>query len=189
MRNKVFLWFCIASFFCWLLPFVVRIFFIDFTEINIEQAENQHHTINIMDKITLSISKNDKYETFTLIFINNLKGCILNIVGGVMLGLVTLINLIYNGFFSADIFVNSYKAGISIESILKVTLPHSFELIALWLSGAVGFYIAWEIIQFMRGKEKFTSPFYKNVGIYSLIIFVIILSAAYVETYISTSIK
>jgi uncharacterized membrane protein SpoIIM required for sporulation len=70
---------------------------------------------------------------------------------------------------------------------LKVTLPHSFELIGFWLSGAIGFYITWDIIQFMRGKGTFTSHFYKRTGVYSLAVFFIILAAAYVEAYISTS--
>jgi uncharacterized membrane protein SpoIIM required for sporulation len=70
---------------------------------------------------------------------------------------------------------------------LKVTLPHSFELIGFWLSGTIGFYITWNIIQLMRGKESFTIRFYKKVGFYSLAVFFIILAAAYVEAYISTS--
>lgn len=98
-----------------------------------------------------------------------------------------MFNLLCNGFFIADIFVLSYKSGLSIESILKVTLPHSFELIGFWLSGAIGFCIAWNIIQFMRGTGSVTVYFYKRVGISSLAVFFIILAAAYVEVYISTS--
>jgi len=135
------------------------------------------------------MSEDDKQKVFVLIGMNNLKGCILNITGGVMLGLGTLLNLVYNGFFSADMFANSYKAGLSIETIFKITLPHSFELIGLWLSGAIGFYIAWNLIQFMSGKGRLTSKFYKTVGLYSLITFILIISAAYVEAYISTQIK
>lgn len=110
----------------------------------------------------------------------------LNILGGVFLGLGTLLNLMLNGFLFADICVSSYEAGMSIPIILKLTLPHSFELIGFWLSGGIGFYIAWLIICFMRGKESFTSKSYKLIGIYSVIVFLIILSAAYVEAFIST---
>jgi uncharacterized membrane protein SpoIIM required for sporulation len=164
----------------------VRIFFIEIPDINVEQKEKQ--TLNTMTEIIHLLDENDKNGAFVEIFKNNLTGCILNIVGGVMLGVGTLFSLLFNGFFSADIFVSSYKAGVSISSILKVTLPHSFELIGFWLSGAIGFYIAWNIIQFMRGKDSFSIRFYKQIGIGSLIVFLIILSAAYIEAYISTSI-
>lgn len=140
-----------------------------------------------MTKSVILLADGKKGEAFAVIFKNNIRVCIINGAYGVLFGLGTVINLIFNGFSFADIFANSYKAGLSIESILKVTLPHSFELIGLWLSGAIGFYIAWHIIQFMRGKDILTAKFYKTVGFGSLAVFVIILSAAYVEAYISVN--
>jgi uncharacterized membrane protein SpoIIM required for sporulation len=155
-------------------------------EINVDQLENQ--TANSMTKVMQLLNENDKYGAFIEIFKNNLTGCMLNIIGGVLLGLGTVFNLLFNGFFSADIFMSSYKAGMNIISILKVTLPHSFELIGFWLSGAIGFYITWNIIQIMKGKDNFPNHFYKQVGIGFLIVFFFILSAAYIEAYISTSV-
>ena len=185
MKNKAFY---IISFIFWLLPFITRIFFI---EINLEQYDSDlnNTSSDTMNNIISSLSEGNKQNAFILIFFNNLKGCVINIVGGVLLGFGTIINLMINGFYSADIFINSYNVGMSIKSILKVTLPHSFELIGFWLSGAIGFYIAWNIIQFMRGKESMTPNFYKNVGIYSFITFFIILGAAYIEVYVSATIK
>jgi uncharacterized membrane protein SpoIIM required for sporulation len=185
IRHKIFFRSLTIAFSFWLLPFLIRIFFVEMPEINVDKIENQPE--NLMTKIMQSLIDDDKYTAFTLIFKNNLKGCILNIIGGVMLGIGTLFNILFNGFFSADIFVSSYKAGLSITSILKVTLPHSFELIGFWLSGAIGFYIAWNMIQFMRGTNSFSSHFYKQVGIGSAVVFIIILLAAYIEAYISTS--
>ncbi|MDR0604225.1 MAG: stage II sporulation protein M [Bacteroidales bacterium] len=141
-RHKIFFLSFTIAFSFWLLPFLVRIFFVEMPEINVNKIENS------MTKIMQSLTNGDRCVAFGIIFKNNLKGCILNIVGGAMLGLGTLINILFNGFFSADIFVFSYKAGMDITSILRVTLPHSFELIGFWLSGAIGFYIAWNIIQF-----------------------------------------
>jgi uncharacterized membrane protein SpoIIM required for sporulation len=129
----------------------------------------------------------DHKSVFLLIFKNNLKGCLVNIFGGIMLGLGTLMNLIYNGFFSADVFKSSFDAGLSLSEILKVTLPHSFELIGFWLSGAIGFYIAWHLLQLMRGKESLPKGFYKTVGTGAALVFVIIFVAAYVEAYISVN--
>lgn len=107
--------------------------------------------------------------------------------GGVFLGLGTVVNLMINGFYSADVFVTSYHSGLSIRQILNVTLPHSFELIGFWLSGAIGFYIAWNFILFFRSKESFTALFCKKTGIGVAVVFVIILVAAYVEAYISVN--
>ena len=45
--------------------------------------------------------------------------------------------------------------------------------------------IAWNIILFMYTDKMPTFKFYKNIGINLLIIFIIILSAAYIETYVS----
>jgi len=187
MKHKIGIFF-LLSFFCWFLPFIARLFFFDIPEINTDYLEFDKNSITgTMDRIVQSVSENNRKDAFAIIFFNNLKGCLLNIVGGVMLGLGTFINLIFNGFFSADIFANAYKSGLGIEAILKVTLPHSFELIGFWLSGSLGFYVASEIIQFIRGKENFTKKFYKKIGLFSIIVFVIILSAAYVEAYISSS--
>jgi uncharacterized membrane protein SpoIIM required for sporulation len=188
MKNKSIRYSFIIAFVLWLLPFLIRIFFVEIPEINIDHVENKTvDSQNIVSEIMQSFSNNDTKHAFVLILKNNLKGCVLNIAGGVTFGLGTLVNLVINGFFSADVFANSYKAGMSIRSILDVTLPHCFELIGFWLSGAIGFYIAWNIIQVMRGKEGFTSHFYKTIGIYSLFIFFIILLAAYVEAYISVN--
>jgi uncharacterized membrane protein SpoIIM required for sporulation len=189
MQRKFWLLY-IVSFGCWLLPFVLRVFFVEMPEITSEHLEHlpAEKGQSVAQEVVRMLSSGDRYEAFIAIFINNLKGCIINIAGGVLFGLGTLFNLMFNGFFSADMFASSYKSGLSIEAILKVTLPHSFELIGFWLSGAIGFYIAWNIIQFMRGKESFTSCFYKRTGISSLAVFIIILAAAYVEAYISTSI-
>jgi uncharacterized membrane protein SpoIIM required for sporulation len=158
---------------------------VEVPEIQVENSAIKENTV--VTKIIKSLDRGDNRSAFLLIFTNNLKGCLLNIFGGVMLGLGTVINLLYNGFFSADMFKSSYDAGLSLSKILNVTLPHSFELIGFWLSGAIGLYIAWNVILFIRGKENFTALFYKTVGISVAVIFFIILGAAYVEAYISTS--
>jgi len=145
--------------------------------------------IQLIDDIIQLLNEGNRKDAFVLIFINNIKGCLLNIVGGVVLGLGTFFNLVFNGFGSADMFVASYEAGLSINEILKATLPHSFELLGFWLSGGMGFYFAWSIIQFIRKNESFSSHFYKQMGVCAIIVFILILSAAYVEAYISTSIS
>lgn len=189
--KKTFFYCLLLSFSIWLLPFSLRI---ALGNISYEQMNNAPNalqpetSVSVVDEIIHSINNEDRSNAFLLILKNNIKGCIINIAGGVMLGLGTVVNLIINGFYSSDVFVSSYYSGQTIRQILDITLPHSFELIGFWLSGAIGLYIAWNIILFIRGKESFTSLFYKKVGILTAITFLIILAAAFVEAYISTRI-
>jgi len=66
-----------------------------------------------------------------------MQGCILNVLGGGLLGIGTLFNLLLNGFCFADVCCRTYKLGMSITDIFALTLPHSFELIGFWISGSV----------------------------------------------------
>jgi len=67
-----------------------------------------------------------------------------------MFGIVTLINLVVNGFITADTFATIYNNGMEVSKILKYTLPHCFELIGVWFSGAIGFSLVKIIIDFIR---------------------------------------
>ena len=171
----------------WLIPFVIRLLFVEIPESTKASTMGEAKETIITTIYDALDSKNNK-AAFLLIFKNNLQGCFINIVGGVFLGLGTICNLSFNGFITADVFVNSFRNGFSLGNILKTTLPHSFELLGFWISGAIGFAISWKFIQFMRGKEEFTSLFLKQVGLWITIVFVVILCAAYVEVYISINI-
>ena len=175
------------SFTLWTIPFMLRVFWVEMPNIEAEKVQLLHDLGDNELKETLElISEGDKQGAFINIFTNNIKGCILNILGGVLLGLGPLVSLTLNGFVFADVCVSSYNSGITVPAMLNVTLPHSFELIGVWLSGGIGFYIAWLIICFMRGKESFTMKNIKMIGIYSIVVFLIILSAAYVEAFITS---
>lgn len=185
--NKPLMYSILLAFALWFLPFMLRILVVEIPQIDTDKLQQLPQTENKALQETIQhLSDGDKEAAFISIFTNNLKGCMLNILGGVLLGLGTLVSLVFNGFVFADVYASFYEAGMTIPLMLKVTLPHSFELIGFWLSGGIGFYIAWLIICFMRGKESFTSKSYKLIGIYSVIVFLIILSAAYVEAFIST---
>lgn len=181
MRTKILLG--IIAFLFWLFPFVLRTMIkIDFVE---ETNITQRFEENIIEKISNAFDSQDNEKAFLLILKNNLKGCMVNILGGFFLGLGTITNLAFNGFMSSDIFVVTYNSGFSISNILKTTLPHSFELIGFWLSGAIGLDVAWKMIQFMKGKNEFTIYFSKQFFLWICAVVVIILCAAYVEAYIS----
>lgn len=175
------------SFALWVMPFIIRVFFIDIPAepMPVQSSVPINEPVTPAVKVIESLQKNDRKNAFILVCRNNLKGCMINIGGGIFLGLGTSLNLMINGFYSADVFVTSYRSGQTISQIVNVTLPHSFELIGFWLSGAVGFYIAWNFILFIKSRECFTALFYKKVGALTAVVFIIILMAAYVEIYIS----
>ena len=106
-----------------------------------------------------------------------------------MLGIGTVANLAINGFAASDadvMVVHSEDDGVvPVQNILKTTLPHSPELIGFWLSGAMGFMIAWQLVLFMRGKESWSKGFLKRMCIYAICVFLIILCSAYIEAHIS----
>lgn len=186
-QYRVFSYSCLLSLMLWLLPFLVRILFIDISYLkdDIEVQSTEDKLFNGAQQAIQYISQGEDYNAFVVIFKNNLKGCALNVLGGVSLGMTTIFNLFYNGFLLGDILstCNDMK-------IINKILPHSFELIGLWLSGGIGLYVSWGILQFMRGKDKgFTKLSYGIIGIGILTVFLVILSAAYVEVYISTKIS
>lgn len=175
-------YFFFVSFIFWLMPFLLRMFLIEFPTLP-KTSESQ--TGIIVSQITEALDKEEYFKAFLEISSNNLHGCMINILGGFLLGLVTLLNLSINGLAASDVFTTVYNSGFGLNNILKSTLPHSFELIGFWLSGAMGLAIAWEMIGFMRGKKSFSAKFYNPMALYLCVVFVITLGAAFVEVYIS----
>jgi len=184
--RRLFLVFLFLSFLFWVLPFVLRLFLIN--EVKIED-DTDVKGLKVVSDITECLLKNDRWSAFCLIFSNNLKVCIVNIAGGAMFGIVTLINLVVNGFITADTFATIHNNGMEVSKILKYTLPHSFELIGIWLSGAIGFYIAKVVFDYMKGTELPTSHSFKFIGKCFICVVIIILVAAFIEAYVSIPYK
>lgn len=169
----------------WVIPFLLRLFINDNSLMNNHNHPDKQHMPTVVTELFESFSHNDREKAFYIIFNNNMKVCLYNIVGGMMLGLGTFINLIMNGFLAADAFVNIHKSGMSVSDILKYTLPHSFEIIGIWLSGSLGFIIAKILLDFIRFNNLPTVRFYKYFGIGFFITLCIILAAAYTEAFVS----
>jgi stage II sporulation protein M len=148
-------------------------------------SQDKPSSPTIVAEIKSALDGGDRSKTFYLIFFNNLKGCVRSIVGGVTLGIGTLFNLGLNGFLTANTYLNLYENGMSISDILKYTLPHSFEMVGVWLSGMVGFLLADRIIVFMRFNQFPESQFYRSLGISIISIVFIILAAAYIEVFVT----
>jgi uncharacterized membrane protein SpoIIM required for sporulation len=96
--NRSFVSAFIISFSCWLLSFAIRLFLIEDSAIKIDQLNNNALISNVtVNEIVQLLSNNNKKDAFMMIFLNNMKGCLLNIVSGVMFGFGTVINLLING--------------------------------------------------------------------------------------------
>lgn len=94
------------------------------------------------------------------------------------LGLFSIVHSFYNGF-TLGIVVNKSMQVISINEIIKSTLPHSFEIIGIIIFGYIGFLFSLNI--------AFRKKLYENKNMIRLFIIasIIILSSAFVEGYIS----
>lgn len=184
--RRLFLFFLFFSFLFWFVPFMLRLFLINGVEI---ENNTQVKCLNVVSDITKCLLKNDRWSAFCLIFSNNLKVCIINIVGGVMLGIVTLINLVVNGFIAADTFATIHNNGMEVSKILKYTLPHCFELLGVWLSGAIGLCIAKVVFNYMKDNKLPTYHSFKFIGKCFIVVVIIILVAAFIEAYVSIPYK
>jgi len=183
--NKYkFIHFFIISAILWCIPFFFRLYLIN--DIGVSSANNAESTPKILNQLFIAHAENNRLEIFTLIFKNNLKSCVFNILGGVMLSLGTIVNLIMNGFITADIFYTVYRNGMGINQILKHTLPHCFEVIGIWLSGALGIYIAFSLFVFLKNNSLPTISFYRFVGKQIVFVIIIIALSAFIEAFIST---
>lgn len=183
---RVLLFCFVIAFLVWLVPFLVRMLFMN-TIIISHSTPNQETGLNIVKQITEHLNNNDKWSAFYLIFTNNLKVSVINIIGGVFLGIGTFVNLLFNGFYTADVFSTVHANGTSWNTILAHTLPHSFEMVGIWLSGGLGFFIAKNIFDIMIKNRYPTAMFYKIIVSGILISGLIILIAAYIEAFVSIS--
>ena len=187
-KRKIFIMCFVVSILIWSIPFCIRIIYSKeatyYTElVTVSDAESA--TEILFEKI----QQKQLFDAFIMIFTNNSKGCLINISGGTLFSVITFINLCFNGYFMADTFVNNYYAGFKLENIIKTTLPHSFELVGFWISGAIGLMMTMKILSMMRGKKFYEDNFYKHMFVYTVVAVIIVFLAALVETYVSMRIN
>lgn len=180
---------CSFSFLAWGIPFFGVLFQSEQSgRSNVEKINFPKKNNKVVEDIFSAYESKDNKEAFRLIFLNNAKVEIINVIGGMFLGIGTLLNLVKNGLFSANLFSSlHYNNGMSWDSIVNFTAPHSFEMLGIWLSGGVGFYIAILIYKAMNQENYPKLSDYKVIGMGILVSLLLILSAAYVEAYVSTN--
>ncbi|WP_186758187.1 stage II sporulation protein M [Echinicola salinicaeni] len=116
---------------------------------------------------------------------NNLASVIINIIGGLSLGVVSVMNTVYNGVilgYALSIILDHYP----VRLVARHLLPHSIEIVGITLSCALGLYIAYFVFKtlLMNRQMQFqTRPF---VICFALTVIIITVAAA-LEVHVSMS--
>lgn len=92
--------------------------------------------MNVLVTLTGTISLAN-FDLKTIIT-NNSRVIIQIGFGLITAGITTIVSLIINGFTIGGVFGFIFKSGFSVSQILRVTLPHSLELVGIWLAASVG---------------------------------------------------
>lgn len=121
------------------------------------------------------------FQRFQFIAKNNMIVGFKNFLYGMFsLGLFSIIYAFFNGLLLGIVLSKSSKI-LSKEVILESTLPHSFEIIGFILFGYLGFILSMKLL---LKKQLFS---YKTLICLGGISSVIIIFAAFIESYISMS--
>ncbi|MDR1819012.1 MAG: stage II sporulation protein M [Methanobrevibacter sp.] len=84
--------------------------------------------------------------SFDSIFINNFKAILMEYTGAIFFGLVTSVNLIFNG-----LLIGYFGSKIALHKFLIGILPHGiFEIPGLIIGGAAGLVLSWFLFNFIR---------------------------------------
>lgn len=128
-------------------------------------------------------------ELFKDIVTNNIYCNINNLKGAALFGLPTVINVTLNGLVHGNQLAQIIHQPYTETGTLRIKriLPHSFELIGLFMSGGVAFNGVWILIGIIRSRsDKFWYSIIISIA-YILISISITYLAALIEAYYSTS--
>ncbi len=126
----------------------------------------------------------DYFNTFIYLMKNNLYVIYFNIcIGSLTLGIFSFVYTFYNGLVLGYIFEVSYRV-LGVKQTLNLILPHSIELVAIIWSCYIGFIISYKILK-EDVLEKEIDIKWKNILSQILICSLIIVIAAFLESYVS----
>jgi uncharacterized membrane protein SpoIIM required for sporulation len=125
----------------------------------------------------------ERKEIFQNIFINNAGVVLINFAGLFSFGLISCVNVYYNGFVVGDVIKNSISV-LSIGTVLRGILPHSFELIGYFWSALLGIETGLKLFLYVFFQKPFICS-YKGLMFKLVLCILIMLIAAFVEAYVS----
>ncbi|GIM49625.1 stage II sporulation protein M [Capnocytophaga stomatis] len=118
------------------LPFVVGLFLIEVNDVPIKEESNP--SFLVLDKVDLLFK----------ILTNNTYVILINVLGFLSFGGITLLNTSYNGFV-LGLFFNTIKQKTNLSLIFSSFLPHSIELVAILLSCYIGYCLSIKLYHYI----------------------------------------
>ncbi|WP_439484478.1 stage II sporulation protein M [Cyclobacterium plantarum] len=136
-------------------------------------------------KPLVAMIADSKSKLFCSLAGNNISVVLINIGGGFSLGTISFLNTFYNGAvlgYALSVAGDNF----SLALIIRHLLPHAIEIVAIILSGSLGFYLGIYLLKkFILGRSHQFD--YQKFLILSSTTLVILLLAAVLEVYVSFS--
>ena len=109
----------------------------------------------------------------------------LNLAGLTSFGISTLGSVVTNGLHAGFMLAYASHGSIGLWRLATVTMPHSFELVALWLSAAIGFLGPRYALSLIRTGDLPAAPKPVSLALISLLLAALLVLAAFLEANIS----
>jgi len=182
----------LACAFIWLLPFVVAIIQTGDASNPAEDPSDKQRTLQneqfdeqFTREVRWDLFKTQR-EAFRTILTNNTRVAVTNGSGAFTFGITTVASLSINGLATGHLIKRHIVHGMSVHTVLAYTLPHSIELIGVWLAGAVGLRGATVVFSLVRGRAQDQSAQTLMILISAFLLSLgIILIAAWLEAYVT----
>lgn len=118
--------------------------------------DNNSTSLYTIDKIENNKKRNySKKHYFYNILSANSKVISINIFGFITCGFLSVISTFYNGLLHGFIFLDIYQS-IPLSVIVKKTVFHSIEIIAIIWSCYIGLILSYKILSELRDKNQET---------------------------------
>lgn len=129
-------------------------------------------------------------ETVNSLFIikNNLFSTLIMLSGSFMLGFTSFTILSLNGLTFGTTICSALKNGVPYSTLFLLFFPHGiFEVPAIWIAGAAGFKIPYEIVKYFSNKKDYILSKDEIMGFLALSVvsIVLIIVAAFVEANVT----
>jgi len=119
---------------------------------------------------------------------NNLYAILILLSGSFMLGFTTFTTLCFNGLIFGATICAMLKSGTPYSTLFLLTFPHGiFELPAIWVAGAAGFKLPYELVRYFSNKKDYilNRDEIMDFLALSVVSIVLIIIAAFVEANVT----
>ena len=125
-----------------------------------------------------------KKDIFLMVLKNNLLVVATSILGGLSFGVLTFANTLFNGFM-LGVVLKSFLRSFDTSYMFKAFAPHSIEFLGIILACYLGYKVAIAFYDYCFKDKQMEVKEMMHILRITLICFTIILSAAYLEAYVT----